>query len=272
MELSQIVPIVAECVRETGLYIASQRKTFQIQQVEIKSFNQLVSYVDREAEMQLAKKLSSIIPEAGFITEEETQNQISKQWNWIIDPLDGTTNFIHDLPIYSVSVGLMFEGVLKAGWVFHVPMDEMFYAWENGGAFLNEKPIKVAKNQSIQKALMATGFPYYDFKGMIPYLEVLKKCMQHSHGLRRMGSAAIDLAYVAAGRFDGFFEYGLNPWDVAGGALLIKEAGGIVTDFNGKDDYVFGKTIIAASPQIVPELISMIQEEFNRHGYSFGKE
>lgn len=249
---------------EAGTLIKTERQNFSMGAVEIKSFNQLVSYVDKTAEELLVKGLSKILPDAGFITEEQTIATEQKEWMWIIDPLDGTTNFIHDLPVYSVSIGLMHQNKVVMGVVYEVNKDEMFYAWQNGGAWLNGHRISVKNNPDLNKSLLATGFPYYDFKAMDQYLNTLKYFMKNSQGMRRMGSAAIDLAYTACGRFDGFFEYGLSPWDIAGGICLIEEAGGLVSTFEGATDCVFSKTIIASSKALYPAFAGVIQENFNK--------
>jgi len=236
---------------------------FNEDSVEIKSFNQLVSYVDKTAEEILVKGLQHILPEAGFITEEQTIVTTQQEWMWVIDPLDGTTNFVHGVPVFSISVGLLKNGIPVSGVVFELNRNEMFSAFENGGAFMNNEKIHVSKKQKLEDCLLATGFPYYDYTIMLQYLNVLHELMKGTRGMRRLGSAAVDLAYVACGRFDGFFEYGLNAWDVTGGALIVKEAGGIVTDFKGGNDYLFGKAIIASTPEILNEFSSIIQKNFN---------
>lgn len=247
---------------KAGDIIRAERINFDSATVEVKSFNQLVSYVDKTAEELLVEGLHRILPEAGFITEENTVAQESKDWIWVIDPLDGTTNFIHDLPVYSVSIGLMHLGKVVMGVVYEVNRDEMFYAWKEGGAWLNGKRITVKSNTDLSKSLLATGFPYCDFKIMEQYLSALKHLMKNTQGMRRMGSAAVDLAYTACGRFDGFFEYGLSPWDVAGGICLIEEAGGIVKDFKGGDDFIFGKSIIGSSIALFPEFLKVVKDHF----------
>lgn len=248
---------------EAGNFIRQERQNFQESSVEIKSFNQLVSYVDKTAEEILVKQLSIILPEASFITEEQTIATQAKEWMWVIDPLDGTTNFIHDIPVYSVSIGLLQNNSVKMGVVYEVNKDEMFYAWSGGGAYLNGKRISVKINSELQKSLLATGFPYYDYHHMDAYLNVLKHFMKNTQGMRRMGSAAIDLAYTACGRFDAFFEYGLSPWDVAGGICLIEEAGGIISEFDGGKNALFGKSIMGASSAIYPAFSEVIKSHFN---------
>ncbi len=264
MNLQNITLSACEICKRAGKFIAGEAQGFDAKKIEVKSFNQLVSYVDKTAEEMLVKELSMLIPDAGFITEEATIKTQKKEWTWIIDPLDGTTNFMHGIPVYSVSVGLLHNEELVAGIVYEINRDEMFYAWQGSKAFMNGKEIRVAQNNSLSESLLATGFPYYDFEIMQQYLQALQVFMKDTRGMRRMGSAAVDLAYVACGRFDGFFEYGLNAWDVAGGALIVKQAGGIISDFNGKENFLFGKEIIAASPNVYAEFAGVIKEKFNR--------
>ena len=263
LNLQHICQQACAVAKEAGEFIATERKSFDQNKVEVKSFNQLVSYVDQEAERLLVKKLKEILPEAGFITEEQTIGSEQKPYMWVIDPLDGTTNFIHNLPVYSVSIGLVHQEKSILGVVYEINHQELFYAWQGGGAWLNGNPIKVKTNPHLANSLLATGFPYYDFKIMEKYLETLKVLMKNSQGMRRMGSAAVDLAYTACGRFDGFFEYGLSPWDVAGGVCLIEEAGGMVSDFKGENDYLFGRTILGSSKAIYPEFLKCLQENFS---------
>jgi myo-inositol-1(or 4)-monophosphatase len=168
---------------------------------------------------------------------------------------------VHGLPVFSVSVGLVWEGNPILGIVAHAPERKIFHAREGGGAWCNGSQIFVSKENQLENSLLATGFPYYDFEQMPQYLSVLDHLMKNSHGLRRMGSSAIDLAYVACGIFDGFFEYNLSPWDVAGGICLVREAGGIVSDFNGTDNTLFGKQIVAGGP-VQPALLEAIRERW----------
>ncbi|MCB0494815.1 MAG: inositol monophosphatase [Cyclobacteriaceae bacterium] len=250
-------------VKEVGAFIKEQSGKFNIERIEEKGLNDLVSYVDKEAEQKLVNGLKKVLPEAGFITEEGTASFTNEVYKWIIDPLDGTTNFMHGLPVFSISVALLFEDELVLGIVYEINKDELFYAHKGGGAWLNDQKISVSSIAGLNRSLLATGFPYYNFDRLETYIEMLKHFMKHTHGLRRMGSAAVDLAYVACGRFEGFFEYNLNPWDVAGGAFIVKEAGGTVTDFKGEDNFLFGKSIVAAG-DVTPELINAIDSIWNR--------
>lgn len=264
MNLEHITTATCQLVREVGAFIQGEAAGFSNDKVEVKSFNQLVSYVDKTAEEKLVKGLKTILPEAGFITEEETIASEQKAYMWVIDPLDGTTNFIHQLPVYSISIGLLHNNIPISGVVFELNRNELFYGWKDGGAYLNGKKIQVRQNAELINSLIATGFPYYDFGMIDVYLDTLKEIMGNSRGMRRMGSAAVDLAYVACGRFDAFFEYGLNPWDIAGGILLINEAGGKVTTFDGSDNALFGGEIIGASKAIYPAFAEVIGRRFKR--------
>jgi myo-inositol-1(or 4)-monophosphatase len=204
-----------------------------------------------------------LLPEAGFVTEEKTATIAGEQYDWIIDPLDGTTNFIHGLPTYAISIALQCDGELVLGVVYEINRDECFSAWKNGGAYLNDKQISVSKASAIENTLLATGFPYYEFGRLDAYLAVLKELMQRCHGVRRIGSAAIDLAYVACGRFDGYFEFNLNSYDVAAGIVLVREAGGQVFDFTGGNNSIERREMLATNGLISDELLLILEEKFN---------
>lgn len=239
----QLVAVINE-VRE---YILKEASGFSEEDIEIKGKNDLVSYVDKTAEKMLVEGCRDILPEAGFIAEEGTSNVKGERYNWIIDPVDGTTNFIHGVPVFAISVALQDGDDLILGVVYELNLDECFSAIKGKGAFLNDSPIQVSKVNDLSEALIATGFPYQNFEKMDEYLEIMKYIMQNTHGLRRLGSAAVDLAYVACGRFEAFFEYNLKPWDIAAGALIVEEAGGKVTDFSNGNNFLFRGDIIAAN-------------------------
>ncbi|MCB0571265.1 MAG: inositol monophosphatase, partial [Phaeodactylibacter sp.] len=177
-------------------------------------------------------------------------------------PLDGTTNFLFQIPVFSISVALQQEGRSVLGIVYEINRQECFYAWLGGGAFLNGRPIRVSSRAPLEKTLLATGFPYYDYRRMAPFFKVLEHFMRHTRGIRRLGSAAVDLAYVACGRYDGFFEYSLNPWDVAAGAFIVQEAGGVVSDFNGGGNYLNGGEIIAANAAVAADMQQVLRNAF----------
>ncbi len=251
---------VVELCREVGIFIKMQEHKVSAQQIETKSKNSLVSYVDKAAEKTLVDELAKLLPQAGFIAEEGTSDKIGEEYNWIIDPLDGTTNFLHGIPTYAVSVALQLKDEIIIGVVYEVNRDECFYAWKGGGAYLNGLPIQCSSTGTLADSLLATGFPYYDYKRVDGYFNLLKNLAHHTRGIRRIGSAAVDLAYVACGRFDAFFEYSLHAWDVAAGALLVKEAGGNISDFSGKEDWLFGKEIVASNVGIQNEIKAKLKQ------------
>lgn len=243
-----------------GDYIREQSRSFELSQTEHKGKNDLVSYVDKTAEQKLVNALGVILPQAGFITEEQTVQSEQREYTWIIDPLDGTTNFIHGLPIYSISVALKHHDQLVLGFVYEIGKSEMFHAIKSGGAYLNGELITCTKTDKISDSLLATGFPYYKFDYLPQYMKLFSNLMQESHGLRRLGSAAVDLAYVAAGRFDAYFEYNLNAWDVAAGILLVEEAGGKCVEFNGANDPLFGRSIISGNAKMCEQLLEAVKK------------
>jgi myo-inositol-1(or 4)-monophosphatase len=256
----QLTLATCEIARTVGKFMAEERKSFDVSMIENKGLHDLVSYVDKESEKRIIDELLKLLPESGFIAEEGTNNKRGVRYNWVIDPLDGTTNFIQGVPIYAVSIGLLDGDELVSGVVYEVGRDECFYAWKDGGAFLNGEPIRVSKRGDIHDALLATGFPYHDFSELESYMEFLKWTMKNARGVRRLGSAATDMAYVACGRFDAFWEYDLKPWDVAAGAVIVKEAGGIVTDYKGGNNYLFGREIVASNKLIDKLILDKIQE------------
>jgi myo-inositol-1(or 4)-monophosphatase len=211
---------------------------------------------DKEAERRIMAQLSALLPGSGFIAEESPELKPG-EFTWVIDPLDGTTNFIHGVPIYCISIGLMHGDETILGVIYEPNLDECFYTWKSAPAFLNGEVIRVSGAATIHESLFATGFPYYDYSQLDDYLSIFRHLLQNSHGVRRLGSAAADLAYVACGRYDGFYEYGLSPWDVNAGGLIVRNAGGIVTDFSGTDNYIFGKQIIASNNSLYTEFIKL---------------
>lgn len=251
-----------QVVESVGEFIRSELGNVHREQIEVKSLNSLVSYVDKTAEERLVCAFKALLPDSVFLTEEATIESQEGEYQWIIDPLDGTTNFLHQLPCFAVSVALRQNEKTILGIVYEVNQKECFYAWQGGGAFLNGKPIRVSTTSQIEDALIATGFPYRDYGRMKKYFVILEQLMKKSRGLRRFGAAAVDLAYVACGRFDIFFEYGLSPWDVAAGSLIVEEAGGKVSDFKGENNYLFGEEMIAANPGIFPGFLHTISQTF----------
>ena len=206
MNLQLTTRKVCDLARDVGEFIAAEARNFSKGDIELKGYNNFVTYVDKESEQRLVAELSLIIPGSAFIAEESTVRQSIADYTWIIDPLDGTTNYIHHLPVYSVSIALMHKGELLIGVVYEINNDECFYAWKEGGAFLNDRQIHVSDRDVLGQALLATGFPYHDYSLLDNYLRLFRASMQKTRGIIRMCTAAVDLAYVACGRFDGFFE------------------------------------------------------------------
>lgn len=262
VELEKLTREACGIIASVGEFIRGEIGKVGADMVEEKSLHSLVSYVDRGAEERLVRELGRLLPGATFLTEEETVETMQSPIQWIIDPLDGTTNFLHQLPVFAISVALQEEGQTVLGIVLEINRSELFYAWQGGGAYLNGKPIRVTATTDLENALLATGFPYYDYDQIANYLEALSVFMQVTRGIRRMGSAAVDLAYVACGRFDAFFEYSLHAWDVAAGALLVQEAGGHVSDFSGGDNYLFGGEIIASNLGVYNDVLRVLSESF----------
>jgi len=262
MNLQLLTIQVTNLTRAVGKMLENELKSFSRDKVESKGIHDFVSYVDKSSEEILVKELRKILPEAGFIAEENTETKKGERYNWVIDPLDGTTNFIHSIPLFSISIALMDGDEVISGVVHEVNQNECFYAWKNSKAYLNGNEIKVSDAKTLNESLLATGFPYYDYSRLKPYMEMFQFLLRQTHGVRRLGSAAADLAYVACGRFEGFYEYGLHSWDVAAGTLIVKQAGGIVSDFSGKGDYIFGKEIIATSSNIHEEFLNELKKYF----------
>ena len=260
MDYQELCRDVCGVVRETGGYIENESALRTDLVVEEKGQQDYVTKTDKGAEERLVKGLSELMPEAGFITEEGTNNKKGELFNWIIDPLDGTTNFIHGLPPYAISVALIEKNEIVVGVVFEIGFRDMFYAWKGSKAFMNGKEIHVTRTGKVRDSLIATGFPYTNFSRMNGFMETMDYFMKNSHGLRRLGSAATDIAYIACGRFDAFYEYGLNAWDVAAASLILKQAGGKVSDFKGGDNYLFGGEIVASNAQIFDEFQKLIRD------------
>lgn len=258
MNYKDVCDKVVSLVRETGHFIMTERKSMTGDDIEIKGKNDFVTRFDKLSEEKLVKGLGELLPEAGFIAEEGTSDKKGDTYNWIIDPIDGTTNFMHASPPYSISVALQENDSIVIGVVLEMFSDECFYSWKGGAVYINETKVKDSGCSKLKDALIATGFPYKDFGLLENFMASLIFFMEKSHGVRRLGSAAIDLAYVAAGRYDAFYEYNLNPWDVAAGAFLVQQAGGKVSDFQGTDNYLFGKEMVAATSGVYPEFFEAV--------------
>lgn len=256
MQLQPLLDKVIQLSLEVAEWIAEQRVSAK--DIELKSLNNLVSYVDKQAEQKFVSGLSELIPDAGFIAEEGTGTANRSGYNWIIDPLDGTTNYLHGLPMWCTSVALIKDGILQLGVICDPNHNEVYSALTGGGAFRNGDRISCSEATHLTQSLLGTGFPYDDFGRQKAYMELLTYLTRNTRGIRRPGSAALDLAYVACGRFDGFYEYALNPWDVAAGILLVREAGGVVSGFSKNGDPIFGDDLIASNKFIYHELQEIV--------------
>ncbi len=251
-------------IDEVADFILKEATSFDLGKVEYKDRNDLVSYVDRNSEAQLRKGLMNLLPGSGFIGEEGEDENVDAEWRWIVDPLDGTTNFIHGIPAYCISVALQRNEVTLLGIIQDVPKGEVFHAIKGKGAWLDGRPIQVKQHEKLDFALIGTGFPRDSGALQHDYLAALGALLDCSHGLRRIGAAALDLAYVACGRLDGFFEMGLKPWDVAAGALLVEEAGGKVSDIQNGSQFLFGKQIVASNTFLQPSLLHILDQHLGR--------
>ena len=264
MELQSLEHETIRICKEVGEFILKESRSFDPSRIEQKTdFNTLVSYVDKEAERMLVERLRGILPGSGFITEEGTvERTYDEKYHWIIDPLDGTTNFLHSLPIFAISVALAENDRLLLGVVHEMSHDECYHATIEGPARCNGEVIRVSTIDTLRESLLATGFPYYHLDKNDEYLDIIKMFLAETHGIRRLGSAAVDLAYVACGRMEGFFEYSLNPWDVAAGALIVQQAGGNVTDFRGGNNFLHGGELCASNGKIHAEMLEVVQKHW----------
>lgn len=259
--MNPFLNIATQAARAAGSFILSQQENIGQLNIEYKGTNDYVSEVDKHAENIIIQTIKKYYPEHQIFAEEsglENSSDHTSEVRWIIDPLDGTTNFLHQFPQYCVSIAVEVKGRLEHAAIFDPTRDEMFTASRGQGAKLNDFRIRVSPQKTLENALLATGFPYHDFSYIDAYMESFKTFMTSTAGIRRPGSAALDLAYVACGRVDGFWEMNLKPWDIAAGALLVREAGGLSTDFKGGDEFLKHGNIIAANPKIFKEMAQVI--------------
>jgi len=261
MNLEKITTDVCTLAGDVAGFLHDEQKKLRGGDVRVKGVHNYVTYVDETAEKMLIEGLLKILPGSGFIAEE-SPGMVAKELTWIVDPLDGTTNYIHGLPVYAISIALRQGDETIAGMIYEASQKEYLVTWKGSGTFLNGSQVFVSEREKLNESLFATGFPYYDYSRLGNYMELFGHMMRNTRGIRRLGSAAADLAWVACGRFDGFYEYGLSPWDVSAGAILVANAGGKVSDFQGHDNYIFGREIIATNPHIFPEFLSVVREHF----------
>ncbi len=247
-----------KAARRAGSIITRASEDVGSLKVRSKTFNDFVSEVDHASERAIIEILQDAYPDHGFLGEESGTSNSEADNIWIIDPLDGTTNFLHGFPQYSISIALQQQGVLTQAVVYDPNRNDLFTATRGRGAFLNDKRIRVSNRTKLQECIIGTGFPYRDFQHMDAYMGMFKDMIKKTSGLRRPGSAALDLAYVAAGWFDGFWEINLSKWDIAAGALLIQEAGGIVGDFEGNESWIDTGNIVAGNPKVFAQMLQTL--------------
>lgn len=247
-----------KAAREAGRIINRASQDVGSLKVQSKTYNDFVSEVDRSAEQAIIDVLKDAYPDHRFLGEESGESANASDNLWIIDPLDGTTNFLHSFPQYCVSIALQQKGVLTHAVIYDPVRNDLFTATKGRGAFLNDKRIRVTNRAKLQDSLIATGFPFRDFTHLETYMGMLKEMIKKTTGIRRPGSAALDLAYVAAGWTDGFFEINLSPWDIAAGGLLVQEAGGIVGDFEGNESWLSTGNIVAANPKVFAQMLQTL--------------
>lgn len=250
--------IAVKAARRAGAIINRASQDIGTLTIKSKNFNDFVSEVDVAAERAIIDTLKDAYPTHGFLGEESGSTSHQSDFIWIIDPLDGTTNFLHGFPQYCVSIALRHKGEITQAVIYEPNRNDLYTATKGRGAFLNDKRIRVSKCDKLQDALIGTGFPFRDFKYLDDYLSMFKSMIQKTTGIRRAGSAALDLAYVANGSLDGFWEIGLSAWDIAAGGLLVREAGGIVTDLSGQSGWLESGNILVASPKIHDDMQATI--------------
>jgi len=253
--------IMVKAARRASQIINRAANDIEHLKITTKQQSDYVTEVDKAAEAAIIEVLREAYPDYGILAEESGHTEgkgAGAEYQWIIDPLDGTTNFIHGFPQYAVSIGLTHKGQPNQAVVFDTTRNEMFTASKGGGAFLNERRIRVTKCLKLEDALLGTGFPYRIFEHFDAYIGIFKELTQRTSGIRRPGAASLDLAYVACGRLDGFWEFGLSPWDIAAGCLLITEAGGLVSDLSGDQNYLQTGNVIAGTPKVFSQLLQVI--------------
>ncbi len=250
--------IAVRAARNAGRIISRNMDRVDTLSIETKQRNDFVTEVDKQAEAEIIQTLHRSYPDHAFWAEESGR-QGDSEFVWIIDPLDGTTNFIHGFPQFAVSIALQHNGRIEHGVIYDPVNDELFTSSRGEGVSVNNRKLRVSKQRNLTAALIGTGFPYRNDQDLETYLEIFRKFIGATAGLRRPGAAALDLAYVAAGRLDGFFEMDLRPWDIAAGALMVREAGGLIGDLKGGEDWLESGNIVAANPKVFHEMLQIIK-------------
>ena len=257
LDLNKILEQVCNSATDIGVYLKNEQSKLKTSAIEMKGLRDYVSYVDREAEEQLVSALKPIIPNSGFLTEEDTVEQEQKEYTWIIDPLDGTSNYIHGLAPYNVSIALVYKKETVLGVVYDPLANEMFTAIKGGKAYLNNEVIEVSKKDELENSFIGFGIPY---EMDSTTAAILKNTWDHfgQASFRLNGAAALELCFVACGRYDAFFHSGLSAWDVAAGAFILQQAGGKITDYNSGNNFIFGKEVVATNSLIHTDIMKNI--------------
>ncbi|HMT02122.1 MAG TPA: inositol monophosphatase family protein [Burkholderiales bacterium] len=259
--MSGPINIAIKAAYAAGNLIQHESRNISSIKIEKKGHNNYVTELDKKAEKTIISIIKKAFPNHNILAEESGEEKNDSEYTWIIDPIDGTTNFMHNNPQYCVSIALKHLNKITHAVVFDPNRNDLYKAEIGKGAYLNDQRIRVTNTSNIQDSLIATGFPTYDMSQIDKYLLIFKDMLLNTTGQRRFGSAALDLAYVAAGYLDGFWEFNLKPWDIAAGFLLVKEAGGMVTDFQEKQDFwQNGGNIIAANSKIIKQMLNIIQK------------
>jgi len=256
--------VAIKAARRAGTVINRASLNLERLQVDRKQHNDFVTEVDKAAEAAIIETLSEAYPTHGFLAEETGSQNSGSDHIWIIDPLDGTTNFIHGFPQYAVSIALAVNGVTQQAVVYDPTRDELFTATRGAGAYLDRRRLRVATQDRLANTLLGTGFPYRQDQDLDTYLKIFAEMSRQCAGLRRPGAAALDLAYVAAGRYDGFFESDLKPWDMAAGALLVTEAGGLIGNYRGEEGFLESGEVMCANPRIFAQM-AQILSRYSKH-------
>jgi len=260
--LHPMVNVAIKAARAAGAIINRAALDVEAVRISQKQVNDFVTEVDHASEKTIIETLLTAFPEHGILAEESGNEHGAKNSDfvWIIDPLDGTTNFIHGFPVYCVSIALAVKGKIEHAVIYDPTRNDLFSATKGRGAYLNDRRLRVSKRIRLQESLISTGFPFRTGDNFPSYLAMMGDVMQRAAGLRRPGAAALDLAYVAAGYTDGFFETGLQPWDVAAGSLLVTEAGGLIGNFSGESDFLEQKECLAGNPKIYAQLVAIVSK------------
>ncbi|MBM4141539.1 MAG: inositol monophosphatase [Nitrospira sp.] len=262
MSGNEFLHTAVRAAKSAGQFIKENLGRISKKDIALKQASDFVTLVDKESEQIIIHTIKEKYSHHVFLAEESIKETETGEYRWIIDPLDGTTNYIHQYPVFSVSLALEYKKEIILGVTLDIVKNELFTAEKGRGAFLNEKPIRVSEVTSLKDSLITTGFPFRRKELIDAYLNLFKNVFNKVSDLRRAGSAALDLAYLACGRCEGFFEIGLSQWDIAAGAILIKEAGGVITDFGGEPDYLLTGNIVAGTPAVHKEILSEVKSVF----------